>query len=89
MDDMVSGSGQYTGVVFTDMATMEVFHAGDLGLSFVLNNQGDSPNPTTLLGGNQYCALLSGTPTRWRLSDGRRDSGMGHDRRAVFGSLRV
>ena len=64
MDDMVSGSGEYTGVVFTDMTTMEQFHAGDLGLSFVLNNQGDSPNPTTLLGGNQYCALLSGIPTR-------------------------
>ena len=64
MADMINGAGEYSGVVFMDTTTMELFHADDLGLSFVLNNGGDSPNHTTMLGGGQYCALLSGTPTR-------------------------
>jgi hypothetical protein len=34
-----------------------------MGLELQCNNNGDSPNPCTFLGGSQYCATLSGTPT--------------------------
>lgn len=34
-----------------------------MGLSIACNNSGDSPDPCTFIGGNQYCATLSGTPT--------------------------
>ena len=64
MDDAINGAGEYSGVVFTDTTTLEQFHAEDLGLAVALNNNGDSPNANTMLGGNQYCALISGTPTR-------------------------
>lgn len=33
-----------------------------IGLEIICNNNGDSPNPCTLMGGNQYCALVQGTP---------------------------
>lgn len=34
-----------------------------IGLSVNCNNNGDSGNPCSFLGGNQYCAALTGTPT--------------------------
>ena len=34
----------------------------DIGLSFSPNNNGDSGNPNTFLGGNQYCAAITGVP---------------------------
>ncbi|MCH1587712.1 MAG: hypothetical protein L7S02_00780, partial [Flavobacteriales bacterium] len=34
----------------------------DIGLSLSPNNNGDSGNPFTLLGGGQYCASLEGVP---------------------------
>ena len=35
----------------------------DIGLALTPNNNGDSPNPNMFIGGGQYCAQLSGTPT--------------------------
>ena len=40
----------------------ELYLPEDIGLSFSPNNNGDSPNPNALLGGQQYCADLTGTP---------------------------
>lgn len=34
-----------------------------MGLEIACNNAGDSPDPCTFIGGNQYCAALTGTPT--------------------------
>ena len=34
-----------------------------VGLEVLCNNNGDSGNPCSFLGGNQYCAAISGTPT--------------------------
>lgn len=34
-----------------------------VGLEVTCNNNGDSGNPCSFLGGNQYCAALTGTPT--------------------------
>ena len=34
-----------------------------IGLTPTCNNLDDSPDPCTFMGGEQYCALLSGTPT--------------------------
>jgi hypothetical protein len=38
------------------------FTLEQMGLSITCNNNGDSPNPCTFYGGQQYCASLSGTP---------------------------
>lgn len=38
---------------------------GDIGLDIACNNNGDSGIPCSFLGGNQYCALISGTPTQF------------------------
>lgn len=62
--DEVSSDGLYSGVVFTDTVTNEAFHAGEIGLEVALNNNGDSPNANTFLGGFQYCAAIQGVPTR-------------------------
>ncbi len=35
----------------------------EMGLSIACNNNDDSPDPCTFIGGNQYCATLEGTPT--------------------------
>jgi hypothetical protein len=35
----------------------------DIGLEATCNNNGDSPDPCTFMGGEQYCALIDGTPT--------------------------
>jgi hypothetical protein len=64
LEDMVSADGMYSGVVFTDTVTNEVFHADEIGLEVALNNNGDSPNGNTFLGGLQYCAAIQGVPTR-------------------------
>ena len=64
MADMVNGSGEYSGIVFTDTTTMDNFHAADIGLEVVLNNDNASPNESTFLGGDQYCAAIQGVPTR-------------------------
>ena len=34
-----------------------------VGLEVICNNNGDSGNPCSFLGGNQYCAALTGVPT--------------------------
>lgn len=36
----------------------------EIGLTVNCNNNDDSPNPCTFLGGNQYCARLEGTPNQ-------------------------
>ena len=64
MPDMVASNGEWEGVVFTDTATSEQFYAPDLGLEIVFNNDNDSPNSSTFLGGNQYCAAIQGVPNR-------------------------
>ena len=64
MADMINGSGVYSGIVFTDTTTSENFHAADIGLEVVLNNNNASPNESTFLGGDQYCAAIQGVPTR-------------------------
>ena len=62
-DGMIDG-GVLSGVVFTDIVTLEQFHADDLGLAFVPNNGGDNPNPNIFLAARQYCAGIQGTPNR-------------------------
>ena len=64
LQDAIDANGVYSGVVFTDTATNEVFHATDIGLEVLLNNNGDSPNENTFLGGMQYCAAIQGAPNR-------------------------
>ena len=64
LQDAIDAEGMYSGVVFRDVDTDEVFHASDIGLEIVLNNNGDSPNGNTFLGGMQYCAAIQGTPDR-------------------------
>jgi hypothetical protein len=64
LEDVVAPNGTYSGVVFTDTVTNEVFHANEIGLEVALNNNGDSPNGNTFLGGMQYCAAIQGTPNR-------------------------
>lgn len=63
-DDVVNGENDYSGVVFVDIATEETFFAEEIGLSLSYNNNGDSPNASTFLGANQYCAVIQGVPTR-------------------------
>lgn len=35
----------------------------DIGIDIICNNNGDSPNACTFLGGGQYCAAIEGVPT--------------------------
>ena len=49
-------------VALTDESGAVVLLA-DIGLALTPNNNGDSPNPNMFIGGGQYCAQLSGTPT--------------------------
>ena len=63
-DDVVNGENDYSGVVFVDIDTEESFFASEIGLSLAYNNNGDSPNASTFLGANQYCAVIQGVPTR-------------------------
>jgi hypothetical protein len=50
-------------VTLVDTMTLETLGLPDVGLDIVCNNQGSSPNPCTLISGDQYCASLEGTPT--------------------------
>lgn len=52
------------GVVFTDTVTNETFLPEEIGLSLSYNNNGDSGNESSFLGGQQYCASIQGTPDR-------------------------
>ena len=61
--DAINGD-EYSGIVFTDTTTMEEFHAADIGLEVVLNNDNVSADESTFLGGDQYCAAIQGVPTR-------------------------
>ena len=47
--DIVAEDGTLSGIVFTDTVTNEVFHAQEIGLEVLFNNNGDSPNDNTLL----------------------------------------
>lgn len=46
-----------------DLATSTTYSPEEVGLMVACNNNGDSEDPCTFMGGEQYCALLSGTPT--------------------------
>lgn len=39
-----------------------LFTTEDMGLDIICNNNGDSPDPCTFIGGSQYCALMEGNP---------------------------
>ncbi|MBM55506.1 MAG: hypothetical protein CMB32_03005 [Euryarchaeota archaeon] len=51
------------GVTIQDTTTWEEIPLSDLGLEVFCNNNGDSGNPCSFLGGQQYCASLQGVPT--------------------------
>ena len=61
MADMVNGSGEYSGIVFTDTTTTENFHASDIGLEVVLTTTTLHPTnrPSSR---DQYCAAIQGVP---------------------------
>ena len=40
----------------------ELIALSEIGLLMTPNNGGDSGNPYAFLGGNQYCASITGTP---------------------------
>ena len=70
------------GVTLIDTVTLETFTLTDVGLDIICNNLESSPNPCTLIAGDQYCASLEGTPTNWRsLSNDLRSGSLG----TVFG----
>ena len=60
----VDGAGIYQGIVFTDTVTQEQFFADEIGLEVLFNNNGDSGNPNSFMGGEQYCAAIQGAPNR-------------------------
>jgi hypothetical protein len=49
-------------VTFTDTVTLIVYTPEMLGLEVFCNNNGDSGNPCSFLGGLQYCASIQGVP---------------------------
>lgn len=49
-------------VSFTDTVTLIEYTPQMLGLEVVCNNNGDSGNPCSFLGGVQYCASIQGIP---------------------------
>ena len=51
------------GVTIQDTTTWDEIPLSDLGLEVFCNNNGDSGNPCSFLGGQQYCASLQGVPT--------------------------
>ena len=51
-------------VVLVDLETSTEYSMEDVGLGITCNNNGDSEDPCSFLGGNQYCALISGTPSQ-------------------------
>tara|TARA_Y100000385_G_scaffold196333_1_gene203292 strand:- start:1336 stop:2121 length:786 start_codon:yes stop_codon:yes gene_type:complete len=49
--------------ILVDTVSQQTIALEDIGLEIVCNNLGSSPNPCTLISGEQYCASLEGTPT--------------------------
>lgn len=57
-------SASLSSVVLVDLNdTLSVYSLEEVGLQVNCNNAGDSGNPCSFLGGNQYCASINGTPT--------------------------
>jgi len=50
-------------VMLVDTVSLDTLSLQDVGLDIICNNQESSPNPCTLISGDQYCASLEGTPT--------------------------
>jgi hypothetical protein len=50
-------------VMLVDTVSLDTLSLEEVGLDIICNNQGSSPNPCTLISGDQYCASLEGTPT--------------------------
>ena len=63
-DDTLLDSVALSGTALTNLETMEALSLADIGLEVVCNNNGDSGNPCSYLGGEQYCGDLVGTPTQ-------------------------
>lgn len=63
-DDTLLDSVALSGTSLTNLETMETLSLADIGLEVVCNNNGDSGNPCSFLGGEQYCGDLVGTPTQ-------------------------
>jgi hypothetical protein len=49
--------------ILVDTVSQQTIPLEDIGLEIVCNNLGNSPNPCSLISGEQYCASLEGTPT--------------------------
>ena len=57
-------SASLSSIVLVDLNdTLSTATLEDVGLEVICNNNGDSGNACSFLGGNQYCATISGTPT--------------------------
>ena len=57
-------SASLSSVVLVDLNdTLSTTTLEAVGLQVICNNNGDSGNPCSFLGGNQYCASLTGTPS--------------------------
>ena len=57
-------SASLSNIVLVDLDdTLSTTTLEAVGLEVLCNNNGDSGNPCSFLGGNQYCAAISGTPT--------------------------
>ena len=51
-------------ITMADMSFPDVIYTPEeLGLELICNNNGDSGNPCSFLGNNQYCASIEGVPT--------------------------
>lgn len=50
-------------VLLVDTITGDTLLFTDAGLEYACNNLGDCTDPCTFLGGGQYCAAFTGTPT--------------------------
>ena len=63
-DDTLLDSVALSGTSLTNLETLETLSLADIGMEVVCNNNGDSGNPCSYLGGEQYCGDLVGTPTQ-------------------------
>lgn len=50
-------------VLLVDTISGDTLEFSEAGLEYICNNLGDCADPCTFLGGSQYCATFSGTPT--------------------------
>ena len=50
-------------VLLVDTIAGDTIYFVDAGLEYACNNNGDCTDPCTFLGGGQYCAAFTGTPT--------------------------